>query len=148
MTKTLDEMAKFLAAYGIRLGIASRQVAGGLHVYQATLTESDGRLMGIGQDPDLAKAVEDAINERVRQAAAPGRIVRAAMLKRSNLPEDEPVVLVLRACVSAGVPGFMVGISGGPQHLLFRETESLARTDGAAYVARNYRRVLGAWVPR
>ena len=63
MTKTLDEMAKFLAAHGIRLGIASRQVAGGLHVYQATLTESDGRPMGIGQDPDLAKAVENAIND-------------------------------------------------------------------------------------
>jgi hypothetical protein len=63
LVKTLDEMAKFLASHDIRLGIASRQVAGGLHVYQATLTEADGRPLGLGQDADLAKAVEAAIQD-------------------------------------------------------------------------------------
>jgi hypothetical protein len=67
------------------------------------------------------------------------------MLKRSNLPAEEPVALVLRPVRSGGVDGFMVGVAGGPQSLLWRETEALAREDGAVYVAKNYRRVLGTW---
>lgn len=57
----LNEMAVYLAKHSILLGIAAKADGKGGHVYQATLSERDGRPMGIGLDADLTKAVAAAI---------------------------------------------------------------------------------------
>jgi hypothetical protein len=45
-----------------------------------------------------------------------------------------------------GVPGFVAGVVGGPQDLLWRAMEEFALSDGLAYVRAHWDLVNGAWV--
>ena len=72
------------------------------------------------------------------------------MLRRCELAASPAPRLTLRPCWSGGQPGFMVGIEGGPQSLLWRATREIALRDGAAYVNEHYKfdPGLGIWRAR